>query len=420
MAQQALRTIGLAYKKDIPQKPQEKYDAEKVEDGLIYLGIVGMIDPPREEVKEAVRLTKKAGIRVFIITGDYGPTALAIAKELGIAQEDTKVITGEELAKLNEEKLKDLVHTEHEIIFARVKPSDKLRIVEALKQTGEVVAVTGDGVNDAPALKRADIGVAMGITGTDVSKEASNMVLTDDSFGSIVTAVIEGRTIYENMKKFIFFIFSSNIGELVAIFAAIIVGLHAPLTAVLLLIINTLTDVFPALALGIEPVEKDILEQPPRDPKARIMQRRFIMRYVLNGTWIGLVTAGVFTWSLLQGGFIFGSDLSFDSEEYMKAASMAFVVLTFFQMLQAFNARSATRSIFRMPFFNNLYLIGAIILSTVATVLFVQLPFFQEYLGTRALTQNDWLLVSLLPFTIIFWEEVRKFIEPRLNGKRTH
>lgn len=413
MATQALRTIAFAYRENPPHRGDE-YRADEVEKDLVLLGVVGMIDPPREEVKEAITLTRRAGIRVFIITGDYGPTALAIAKALGLARDkQTHVISGNELDRLSETELKNLVQKSRELIFARVKPVDKLRIVNALKENGEVVAVTGDGVNDAPALKRADIGIAMGITGTDVSKEAANMVLTDDSFSSIVTAIIEGRTIYENMKKFIFFIFSSNIGELVSIFATIALGLLAPLTAVLLLIINILTDVLPALALGVEPVEKNILDQQPRNPHARIMDRRFVMRYLLSGIWIGTVTCGVFVWSLLSNGWSFGDDLTLDSELYATAATMAFVVLALFQMFQVFNARSHHTSLFTMNPLSNSYLLGAVLISTLATVAFVELPFFQEYLHTRSITPLDWALLFASASTIVFLEETRKMIERR-------
>lgn len=410
MATRALRTIAVAYK-EIPREIQQKYQKEEIENGLIFLGIVGMIDPPREEVKEAIKLTHKAGIRVFIITGDHGLTAHAIAKELGIAKSyGVHIVTGEMLNKISDEKLMQFVAPGEQTIFARVSPAHKLRIVEALKQAGETVAVTGDGVNDAPALKRADIGVAMGITGTDVSKEAANMVLTDDSFGTIVTAVIEGRTIYENMKKFIFFIFSSNIGELVSIFAIILIGLPAPLTAVLILIINTLTDVFPALALGVEPVERNILERPPRKPDAKIMEWPFIRRYLAVGLFIGLVTAGTFLWNLWSNGWRFGEGIDLDSTLYMESVTMAFVVLTLLQMVHTFNSRSESLSVFRMKFFSNLYLIGAVLFSVVGTIAIVQLPFFQKYLKTVPLSLNQWLILTAMAFSILIFEEIRKLL----------
>ncbi|MBI2639217.1 cation-transporting P-type ATPase [Candidatus Peregrinibacteria bacterium] len=410
MANRALRTIAIAYK-PLSKEIQKKYRKEDIENDLIFLGLVGMIDPPREEVKEAVKLTHKSGIRVFIITGDHGLTAHAIAKELGLAKSyGVNIITGETLNTLSDEKLTKLLAPGQETIFARVSPEHKLRIVQTLKQTGEIVAVTGDGVNDAPALKRADIGVAMGITGTDVSKEAANMVLTDDSFGTIVTAVIEGRTIYENMKKFIYFIFSANIGEVFAVFSTIFLGMPAPLTAVFMLIINTLTDVFPSLALAVEPVERDILERPPRKPDTKIMEWPFIKRCIVNGTWKGLVTMAVFLWGLYASGWRFGQSLDLDSSAYIQASTMAFIILTFIQMVHAFNCRSITLSLFRMKFFENWYLIGAVLFTVVTTIALVQLPFFHQYLKTTAIDLKSWLVLSGISFSILFIEEARKWI----------
>jgi len=421
MANRALRTIAVAFK-PISKEIQQKYKKEEIETDLVFLGIVGMIDPPREEVKEAVKLTHKAGIRVFIITGDHGLTAHAIAKELGIAKSfGVHIVTGEMLNKISDEKLMQFVAPGEQTIFARVNPENKLRIVEALKRSGEIVAVTGDGVNDAPALKRADIGVAMGITGTDVSKEAANMVLTDDSFKTIVTAIIEGRTIYENMKKFIYFIFSANIGELLAIFITIMLGIVPPITAVLILIVNTLTDVFPALALGVEPVEKNILEKPPRKPTAKIMEASFIRRYVVVGFWIGLVTAATFIGNLLYRGWRFGESVDTDSLLYAESTTMAFAVLTLIQMVHAFICRSESLSVFKIKFFSNLYLVAAVAFSTIATVAIIQLPFFQKYLKTVSLTFRQWSVLIGLSFTLLIFEEIRKiFTRRRLAREHLH
>ncbi len=427
MAYNALRTIAVAYKKidrnDIGENPEthkRQYTRKELESNLIFLGLYGMIDPPREEVKEAVKLTHKAGIRTFIVTGDHGTTAHAIARQLGIARPfGVNIITGEMLNAMGDEKLLSLLAPGQETIFARVTPEHKLRIVNTLKNAGEVVAVTGDGVNDAPALKRADIGIAMGISGTDVSKEAANMVLTDDSFGSIVNAIIEGRTIYENMKKFTYFIFSSNIGELLALLTTMFLGLPAPLTAVLILLINTLTDVFPSLALGLEPVEQSILENPPRKTNERIMNKNFIIRYCVTGVYIGLATAGTFIWNLMQHGWHFGERLSTDSSLYIESASIAFVTLTFMQMVHVFNSRSATESVFKMDFFSNIALLFAVLSSTVLTILFVEVPFFQQYLGTSSLTAADYAVIILVSLTILGVEEVRKIIS-RKRALRSH
>lgn len=419
MAARALRTIGLAVKQTIEGKQlTTKFNKEEAERDLVFLGLIGMMDPPREEVKEAVKITRAAGIRTFIITGDFGTTALAIARELGIAKSDNvNIVTGERLDEISDSELLSLVKPGEETIFARVSPEHKLRIVEALKRSGEIVAVTGDGVNDAPALKRADIGVAMGQSGTDVSREAANMVLADDSFGTIVTAVIEGRTIYENMKKFIYYIFAANIGELLAVFITILIGLPAPLTAVLILIINTLTDVFPSLALGIEPVERDILEKPPRNPDAKIMEKSFIRRYVVVGFLIGSVTAGTFLWNLLDSGWRFGQEVDLDSFVYMQSATMAFVVLALLQMVHAFICRSETASFFRMNHLKNLYLVAAVASSVIITVALVQIPFFQNFLKTTPLTMQQWTILVGLSFSILVFEEIRKFFTRRRRAK---
>ncbi|MBI5413091.1 cation-transporting P-type ATPase [Candidatus Peregrinibacteria bacterium] len=409
MANRALRTIAFAYK-EISTTEQRNYNEQEIENNLIFIGLVGMMDPPRDEVKEAVKLTHRAGIRVFIITGDHGLTAHAVAKELGIAKSyGVNIVTGEMLNKMPDNKLDKLVAPGQETIFARVSPEHKLRVVESLKRLGETVAVTGDGVNDAPALKRADIGVAMGITGTDVSKEAANMVLTDDSFGTIVTAVIEGRTIYENMKKFIYYIFSANIGELLCIFITIMLGLPAPLTAVLILIVNTLTDVFPSLALGVEPVERNILEKAPRKPDAKIMEGPFIRRYVTVGFLIGTVTAGTFLWNLYINGWWFGEKVELDSAVYAESATMAFVVLTLIQMVHSFMCRSESVSCFRMNPFKNMYLVAAVASSTLFTIAAVEVPFLQKFLKTTSLTSQQWGVLVAFSFSILVFEEIRKF-----------
>lgn len=427
MAHNALRTIGVAYKtvgtrarpdhqdgvdaeEAEAENPHVKFSRNELETDLTFLGIFGMIDPPRDEVKEAVKLTHKAGIRTFIITGDHGTTAHAVARQLGIVKPfGVNIVTGEMLNGISDEKLLSLVAPGQETIFARVSPEHKLRVVNVLKNAGEVVAVTGDGVNDAPALKRADIGIAMGITGTDVSKEAANMILADDSFGSIVKAVIEGRTIYENMKKFIFFIFSSNIGELLAILIAILIGLPAPLTAVLILLINTLTDVFPALALGVEPVERAILENPPRKATERIMNKKFIIRYSIAGLYIGVVTVGMFIWNLYMHGWRFGERISTDTSIYQESASVAFVTITLLQMIHVFSCRSESESVFKMNIFSNLTLLFATFSSAILSVLFVELPFFQKYLGTSSLSALHYTVILFMSFTVLFVEEFRKY-----------
>ena len=408
MASRALRVLALSYK----EEPELKnLDQKEIEDKLIFVGLIGIIDPPREEVKKAVELTQKAGIKTYIITGDYGLTASAIAYELGIIKsKNPKIITGDVLNKLTESDLLKQFKKYPDLIFARVNPEHKLKIVSALKKRGEIVAVTGDGVNDAPALKRADIGVSMGITGTDVSKEAANMVLADDSFASIVTAIQEGRTIYENLKKFIHYVFSSNIGELVTVFAAILLALPSPLTAILILCINLGTDIFPALALGVEPTEEKFMNIPPRDPKSHIMNRKFIARFFGIGLFIGVIVIGSFIYYLYRYDWQWGIKLEKESLAYLKASTIAFSLLVLIQMVNAFNSRSEKESIFKIGVFKNHWLIGAIALSILVLILMVEVPFIQELLHTTHLTEKEWIFVTAASLSVLIFEEIRKLI----------
>jgi potassium/sodium efflux P-type ATPase len=407
MAQNALRTIAIAYKPI--KKKQEKYQIDEIEKELILIGIVGMIDPPRSEVAQAVAVSKKAGIRTFVITGDHGLTAKAIAKQIGIITNDNaKIITGKDLNSMTETELQNALASGEEIIFARVEPEHKLKIVSSLKELGEVIAVTGDGVNDAPALKKADIGIAMGITGTDVSKEASNMILTDDSFSTIVKAIREGRTIYENMKKFIHYIFSCNIGEVLTILIAIIIGLPAPLTTVLILAVNIGTDVFPALALGLDPTEKDLMSQKPRHPESKILNFKFNMRFIYSGIFIGIMVTLIYIFTLYQQGWNFGQTLIENSEIQIKASTVAFAALIIAQLMNSFNARSDHQSILQVGIFSNKYQLAAIVFSTLALIAFVEIPFFQSWLDTTNLNFQEWALVITACFGIIIFEEIRK------------
>ncbi|MDP4007725.1 MAG: cation-translocating P-type ATPase [Candidatus Peregrinibacteria bacterium] len=405
MAGRALRVIALAYKE---VKENKTYKESDVEINLIFAGLSGIIDPPRTEVKEAVEMTYKAGIKIYIVTGDQGLTAGAIAKKLNIVGDDFHIITGQMLDKLSVTKLKQEFKKHEYIIFARVSPSHKLKVVDTLKKMGEVVAVTGDGVNDAPALKRADIGVAMGIVGTDVSKEAANMVLADDKFNTIINAIKEGRTIYGNLKKFIFYIFSCNIGELITVFAAIILALPAPLTAVLILAVDLGTDVLPALALGVEPSEDDTMNRPPRNPKERIMQGAFVTRYLYVGTFIGLIVVGLFIFQLYNYGWSWGETLSRDSLAYMKSSTTAFAVLVLIQMVNAYNARDEKKSVFKIGIFKNIWLLGAIGISILTLFVFVEVPFVQTFLRTTHLTLIEWMMIIGASFGILVIEETRK------------
>lgn len=415
-AQDALRVIGFAYR--CLESDWNKIPKLELEQGLIFVGLAGMIDPPREEVKKAVSFCYLAGIRTIIITGDHGLTAKAIAKQIGMATNGTRVILGEELDQLSDEALSNLLNKkpqnkaefqklpDYSIIFSRVTPEHKRRIVDLLKNLGEVVAVTGDGVNDAPALKRADLGIAMGITGTEVSKETANMILLDDSFASIVLAVKEGRKIYGNLKKFTWFVFSTNIAELVTVFTAIILNVPAPLTAVLILVVNLGTDILPAIALGVDHAEPDVMEKPPRDQKIRIMNRPFVNHFLYLGILMGAMVIGLYLWKLQSLGWVYGEQLAENDPRYLEAVSFAFALLVMIQLFNAYNARSFTHSVFKLRSLWQLW--GANLLSVMLVLLMLYVPFLQETLHTKALSVSDWLVIVGVGLVVIFVEEIRK------------
>ncbi|MCD6109626.1 cation-transporting P-type ATPase [bacterium] len=410
MAKRALRVIGFAFKQ-IDRR--QKYHHETDENDLVFVGLTGMIDPPRANVKKAIAMAKRAGIKIYIVTGDHGLTAEAIAKRIGLITKDDKhkILTGEDIGKMSVQDIQKMFKDDkHGIIFARTAPEDKLKIVSALKKSGHVVAVTGDGVNDAPALKRADIGIAMGITGTDVSKEASNMVLADDSFSTIINAVKEGRTIYDNLKKFVFYIFSCNTGELITVFSAIIFNLPPPLTAVLILGVDIGTDVLPALALGVDPPEKGIMSRPPRDPKKKIMDWAFVARFLYIGIFIGVLTVGAYFWTLMSQGWHWGETLDPNSYLYMNASTLTFALLVLIQMVNAYNSRSSSQSAFSMGIFSNLYLLGSVLISVGVVYLLVEVPFFQSWLSTTGLEWYEWIIIIVASFSILLVEELRKLV----------
>jgi Ca2+-transporting ATPase len=421
MAQQALRVLAFAQRElktgeGIPNG-KKGYSRGLTEKNMVFVGLMGMIDPPRPEVFDAVAMAKKAGIRIYMVTGDFGVTAQAIGEKLGIVEgKNIEVITGQKLNKMSEKQLSRILKKKtNQILFARVSPEHKLTIVKALKKNGEIVAMTGDGVNDAPALKRADIGVAMGITGTDVSKEAADMILVDDSFGTIVTAVEEGRTIYNNLKKFVFFIFSCNIGELVTVFTAILLGIPAPLTAILILAVDLGTDVLPAIALGVDPEEPGIMDKPPRSQKEHIMKKPFVIHFVYLGMTIGAIVVAAYFWMLYRYDWQWGMDLSQESLTYLKASTSAFVILVFIQMINAFNSRSLNQSIFKLGLFSNRHLLGAVTISVLTAIAFVELPFFQNFLHTTSLDLTEWLVLAGAAFSIFVIEETRKLISNSLK-----
>jgi P-type Ca2+ transporter type 2C len=413
LASAALRTLGVAFR-SLPRDALAQQFDDRVEQDLVFLGLVGMIDPPRTEVKAAVARAKGAGIRPIMITGDHPKTAAAIAQELGIAG-DGRALTGAELERLSDDALDAAVRTVS--VYARVNPEHKLRIVQALQRDGQIVAMTGDGVNDAPALKTANIGIAMGITGTDVSKEAADMVLTDDNFASIVAAVEEGRAIFANIQKFLRYLLSSNIGEVMTMFFGVVLGgalgLHSaggelvtlPLLATQLLWINLVTDGPPALALGLDPADPDVMQQQPRLKGSGVITPRMWAGMVFVGAIMAVGTLLVLDWGL-PGGIIPGSgDLPY-------ARTMAFTTLVLFQLFNVLNARSDTTSAFHR-LFQNSWLRGALLLSLALQMLVIYVPFLQQAFGVVALDLSDWLVCTAVASTVVWLRELSKVIVRR-------
>lgn len=394
LGQKALRVLALAFRgwDGLPTT----ISPETVEQGLVFVGFAGMIDPPRPEVKTAVELAKEAGIRTVMITGDHKLTATAIAAGLGILEDEGQlVVTGPELEKLSDLELEQMI--EKVRVFARVSPEHKVRIVEALKAEGHVVAMTGDGVNDAPALKRADIGASMGITGTDVAKEASEMVLADDNFATIVAAVAEGRTIYANIRKAIYYLLSCNVGEIFAIFMSIMLGWGRPLTAIQILWINLVTDGLPALALGVEPPEPRVMHQKPRSNQESVFAGGMSYRIILYGCLIGTLGLLAYYFGLRRG-------LSID-----KARTMAFATLAFSQLFQALNARS-TQSLFRVGLFSNRYIVFAFIGSAALQLMVMIIPALRQVFGVVPLELQSWDLVIGLSLVPVLVGEIQKLM----------
>jgi Ca2+-transporting ATPase len=389
MAKEALRVLAIAYKANA--------SVENAETGMTFVGLVGMIDPPRQEAKRAVKKCGQAGIRVRMITGDHPLTARAVASELGILR-GGRVVAGLELDKMSDSEL------DHEIdrieIYARVSPAHKLRVVTALQMKGQVVAMTGDGINDAPALKKADIGIAMGITGTDVSKEAAAMTLLDDNFASIVAAVEEGRGIFGNIRKYLMYLISSNIGEILLMAVATLAGLPLPLSAVQILYVNLATDGLPALALSVDPPEPDLMRRPPRNPRTGIFTRPVVVLMGIGGLWSAVVNLGVFTGALYTG------------LPLKKAMSMTFVSLVLIQFLKAYNYRSDRHSVFRKPFANN-WLNLAILWELILLFLVIKVPFLESAFGTSNLTVTEWALLSAAAFTVVPVIELGKWLVRR-------
>ena len=396
MAADGLRVLGVAMRQW--QELPEDLSPENVETGLTILGLVGMLDPPREEAKEAVALCKKAGIIPVMITGDHPLTARTIARRLDILEDDRDaVMTGRELAELSLEEFEERV--EDIRVYARVAPEQKLKIVKALQDKGQFVAMTGDGVNDAPALKRADIGIAMGITGTDVSKEAAHMILLDDNFATIVKAVKEGRKIYDNIRKFIRYLLTTNSGEVWTLFLAPFLGLPLPLLPIQILWINLMTDGLPALALSVEPEEGDVMKRPPRHPKESV----FAHGLGVSAVWVGLLMAGI-TLSLQAWSIGTGRD---------HWQTMVFTVLCLSQLGNVMAVRSEKDSLFKIGLFSNLHLLGAVLLSFSLQMMVIYLPPFQSIFKTAPLTLKELLIALALSSLVFLAVEIEKWMKRR-------
>ncbi|MFY9176771.1 MAG: calcium-transporting P-type ATPase, PMR1-type [Caldicoprobacterales bacterium] len=400
MASKALRVLSMAYK-DIDKLP-EKENGPQLEDQLIFVGLMGMIDPPREEVKDAVKLCKRAGIKPVMITGDHKITAVAIAKELGILEEGDEAVTGVEVEVMSDQELKDRV--KNISVYARVAPEHKVRIVKAWQEWGQIVAMTGDGVNDAPALKRADIGAAMGIVGTDVAKEAADMVLTDDNFSTVVAAVEEGRIIFSNILKSIQFLLSCNVGEILLLFIATMLNWEAPLLPIHILWVNLVTDSLPALALGVDPAEKDIMDQKPRDPNSGIFNRGLIARILYQGAMVGL---------LALTAFVIGQRIDITT-----GRTMSFAVLALSQLSHVFNVRSNTKSAFQVGFLTNTRLLGAVALSTLLQIAVITIPGLSNIFKVKALEGQQWLIVIALSLAPLLIVEAEKMITSRFSNSK--
>ncbi|MBP2650164.1 MAG: calcium-transporting P-type ATPase, PMR1-type [Firmicutes bacterium] len=404
LTQGALRVLAMAYRRLEPAEVGNINEA--CEHELVFAGLVGMIDPPREDARQAISICHQAGIKTVMITGDHRNTAMAIATELNMFKEgEDKAITGIELDKLNEKQLIDAV--DEISVYARVSPAHKLRIVKALKAKGHIVAMTGDGVNDAPAVKEADIGVAMGMTGTDVTREASAMTLADDNFATIVAAVESGRGIYDNIRKFIRYLLAGNTGEVLTMFIASLAGMPMPLLPAQILWVNLVTDGFPAMALGVDPGETGVMNRPPRNPAESIFSRGLSRKIVARGFQIGLSTVLVF------------AAVYYGKGDLPLARTMALTTLVFCQLFHVYDCRSETKTIFEAGFIANKYLVAATVGSVIMQLVIVYVPFLRNVFSTTILMPNDWLLILAVAGWTTIIGAVKHFIFRRRPAVRS-
>lgn len=393
MSSEALRVLGSAFKK----MSNSHVEIDTLESNLTFIGLVGMIDPPRLEVKDSIALCKKAGISTVMITGDHKDTAFAIAKALDITKNSEEIMSGSEIDDLTQEELNERIDKLK--VFARVSPEHKVNIVKAFKSKGNIVSMTGDGVNDAPSLKIADIGVAMGITGTDVAKGASDMILTDDNFSTIVSAIKEGRNIYKNIKKSILFLLSCNMGEIIAIFIAIVIGWATPLRPIHILWINLVTDSLPALALGVDPKDESVMGEKPRSPKESIFAGS-LWNLLFNGALIGVITLIAFFIGMKRY-----------SNSLMHAQTMAFMVMSISELIHSLNMRSTKKSIFSLGLFSNKLLIISIILGILLQNIILYVPILANIFNVYRLNSYDWLWVIILSLMPLLFNEIIKLFK---------
>ncbi|MGV3720136.1 MAG: cation-translocating P-type ATPase [Actinomycetota bacterium] len=424
-AGEALRVLGFAYR-EVSEAPADG-ELEALERDLVFVGLTGMIDPPRPEARDAVRVCMKAGIRPVMITGDHAATAQAVARELNLPAADEELLSGHALQEVSDQELRQRVGRIS--IFARVSPADKLRIVTALQENGQIVAMTGDGVNDAPALKKADIGVAMGVTGTDVARGAADIVLTDDNFASVVAAVEEGRRIFDNIRKFVFYLLSCNFSEVLTLFLAIIVGLPQPLLPVQILWINLVTDGLPALALGTEPKSPDAMRRPPRDPSEGVLNREMTLGIIWSGAFITLAALTAYSYGLYQfclspqgqhgaEALLTALRPSFWSDPDLthgltQARTLAFGTLAFAQLVHAFNCRSDRHSVFALGLWSNPRLIAAVAASAVAQLMVLHTPLGHRIFHTAPIGVRDLLVAATLSVSPLVFGELRKLVRSR-------
>jgi len=406
LSNKALRTLGVAYK-----QVGSIIDSSEMEKDLIFIGLVGMIDPPRSEVKSAIKTARLAGIISIMITGDHKNTAFAIAKELGIAERIDQVITGIEIDELSEEELTRKINEYR--VFARVSPAHKVQIVHALKSHGNIVSMTGDGVNDAPSLNVADIGVAMGITGTDVAKGAADMILADDNFATIVSAIEQGRNIYNNIKKSVIFLITCNLGEVLTMFVALLIGWESPLIATQLLWINLITDSFPAIALGMDPGNSDVMKEKPRPARESFFSGGAGLHVIMGGILIGALTIFAFWFGYWEHGYSpFDHTAPINTVEY--ARTMAFMVLVMCQLFYSLAVRNSSKSIFQIGLFSNKYLSGAILLGIFLQLIVIEIPVMQRAFHLQMLDFEGWIIaISLGLVPLLFNEVLKIFIRAR-------